>query len=162
VLDALAKKGYIRRTPLLSRGIELTDYVEAGTRAEIQSVPIIGRVAAGEPILAVENVEGTLAVDRTFLPSEGVFALLVNGDSMKNAGILHGDYVLARQQNVAEKGDIVVAIVGEEATVKRYIPSFNRVTLMPENEAYDPIVVDHRSPAFQIAGKVIGLMRRLQ
>lgn len=163
VLDALVKKGYIRRTPMVSRGIELTDYVETGVGSmEIQNIPVIGRVAAGEPILAVENVEGTLAVDRTFLPCEDVFALRVHGDSMKDAGILNGDYVLARQQHTAEKGDIVVAILGEEATVKRYVPGLNKVTLMPENEAYEPIVVGRRSPSFRIAGKVVGLMRRFQ
>lgn len=163
VLDALVKKGYIRRTPLVSRGIELMDYVETGVAGmEIQNIPVIGRVAAGEPVLAVENVEGTLTVDRAFLPCEDVFALRVHGDSMKNAGILSGDYVLARQQHTAEKGDIIVAILGEEATVKRYEPGYNRVTLMPENEAYEPIVVDRRSPEFRIAGKVVGLMRRFQ
>ena len=163
VLEALVKKGYIRRTPLVSRGIELTDYVETGIASmEIENIPIIGRVAAGEPILAVENVEGTLAVDRAFMPCEDVFALRVHGDSMKNAGILNGDYVLAHQQHAAQRGDIVVAILGEEATVKRYVPGINRVTLMPENEAYEPITVDHRSPEFRIAGKVVGLMRRFQ
>ena len=107
-LAALEKKGYIRRRPMLSRGIELTDFVERdvpGT-TELREIPLIGRVAAGEPILATENVEGTLAVDRSFVPSGEVFALKVSGESMQDAGIMDGDYVLARQQQTANQGDI--------------------------------------------------------
>ncbi len=162
-LAALEKKGYIRRRPMLSRGIELTDYVEreVSQTTEVREVPVIGRVAAGEPILAQENLEGTLVVDSSFLPSETVFALHVRGESMRNAGILDGDYVLARQQENAESGDIVVAVIGEEATVKRYYREGRRVRLVPENEAFEPIVVDVHREAFRIAGKIVGLMRRL-
>ena len=119
-LAAIEKKGYIRRRPMLSRGIELTDYVERELppSTEIREVPVVGRVAAGEPILAQENLDGTLFVDGSFLTSDTVFALHVRGESMRNAGILDGDYVLARQQADAESGDIVVAVIGEEATVK--------------------------------------------
>jgi repressor LexA len=124
-------------------------------------VPIIGRVAAGEPVLAVEHVTGTLAVDPSFLPADRMFALEVQGESMKNAGILPGDYVLARQQEHAEQGEIVVALVGEEATVKRYYEEPERIRLMPENEAFQPIVVRRGTHDFRIAGKVVGLMRRL-
>ena len=161
-LSALAKKGYIRRRPMLSRGIELTDFVERHLpqTAEVHEVPIIGRVAAGEPVLAVENVAGTLAVDRSFIATENVFALEVHGESMKNAGILSGDYVLARNQGHAAQGDIVVAIVGEEATVKRYYEDTEGVRLMPENEAFQPIIVERARQDFRIAGKVVGLMRR--
>ena len=120
----------------------------------------IGRVAAGEPILAVENVEGTLAVDSSFAPDRDVFALRVRGESMRDAGILNGDYVLARQQPTANKGDIIVAIIGEEATVKRYYPEGTRIRLMPENPSYRPIVVNRYSPEFRIAGKVVGLIRK--
>ena len=161
-LAALEKKGYIRRHRMLSRGIELTDYVERNLplSVEIRELPVIGRVAAGEPILAAENVEGTLAVDRSFAPSEEVFALKVNGNSMQNAGILDGDYVLARQQETADEGDIVVAVIGEEATVKRYYRDGQQVRLMPENETFQPILVDPQQEAFRIAGKIVGLMRR--
>ena len=160
-LTALTKKGYIRRKPLLSRGIELTDYVEkVAMSSKTQNIPIIGKVAAGEPILAVENVEGTLAVDSSFVSTKEVFALRVRGDSMKDAGILNGDYVLARQQVTANRGDIIVAIIGEEATVKRYSPEGTRVRLMPENPSYRPIVLHRYSPEFRIAGKVVGLIRK--
>ncbi|OGG51367.1 MAG: repressor LexA [Candidatus Handelsmanbacteria bacterium RIFCSPLOWO2_12_FULL_64_10] len=161
-LSALAKKGYINRRPMLSRGIELTDFVERQLlrTTEMREVPIIGKVAAGEPVLAVENVTGALAVDRSFLPSDHVFALEVQGESMKNAGILPGDYVLARQQEHAAQGDIVVALVGDEATVKRYYEDGDTVRLMPENEAFQPILVPRGADDFRIAGKVVGLMRR--
>jgi len=161
-LSALAKKGYIRRRPMLSRGIELTDFVERHLpqTTEIHEVPIIGKVAAGEPVLAVENVTGTLAVDTSFLSTENVFALEVHGESMRNAGILSGDYVLARNQEHAAQGDIIVAIVGDEATVKRYYEDHAGVRLMPENEAFQPILVHRGRQDFRIAGKVVGLMRR--
>ena len=161
-LAALEKKGYIRRRPMLSRGIELTDYMErdgAGSR-EAREIPVIGRVAAGEPILATENVEDTVVVDRSFVPTEDVFALQVRGESMRDAGILDGDYVLARQQETATSGDIVVAIIGEEATVKRYYPNGGEVRLVAENEAFEPIIVDARREDFRIAGRIVGLLRR--
>ncbi len=161
-LAALEKKGFIKRRPMLSRGIELTDYVERDLPAslEIREIPVIGRVAAGEPILAAENVEGTVAVDRSFVRSDEVFALRVRGESMRDAGIMDGDYVLARQQATATAGDIVVAVIGEEATVKRFYPEGRKVRLMPENEMFEPIVVDPGQDAFRIAGKIVGLMRR--
>lgn len=161
-LAALEKKGYIRRRPMLSRGIELTDFVERdvpGT-TELREIPLIGRVAAGEPILATENVEGTLAVDGSFVPSGEVFALKVSGESMQDAGIMNGDYVLARQQQTANQGDIVVAVIGEEATVKRYYLDDGGIRLMPENETFEPILVDPTQEDFRIAGKIVGLMRR--
>ena len=159
-LAALEKKGYIKRHPMLSRGIELTDYIERDVPAEVREVPVIGRVAAGEPILAAENVESTVAVDTSFVTTDNVFALKVEGDSMQNAGILDGDYVFARQQEAANQGDIVVAVIGEEATVKRYFQDGNGVRLMPENESYQPILVDPGHESFRIAGKIVGLMRR--
>ncbi|MEW5922599.1 MAG: transcriptional repressor LexA [Candidatus Zixiibacteriota bacterium] len=156
-LEALMKKGYIRRQELISRGIELVRSLSG----PIRKVPLVGAVPAGNPIDAIENVEGEFAVDTSFLPSGETFTLRVQGDSMKNAGIFDGDYVLVKKQKDAAPGDIVVAIIGEEATVKRYQPKSGRIMLMPENEAYEPIVVDRNSPQFQIAGKVVGLMRRL-
>ncbi|PKK83269.1 MAG: hypothetical protein CVT49_09215 [candidate division Zixibacteria bacterium HGW-Zixibacteria-1] len=156
-LEALIKKGYIRRQELISRGIELVRALSGPVR----KVPLVGAVPAGNPIDAIENVEGEFAVDTSFLPSGETFTLRVQGDSMKNAGIFDGDYVLVKKQKDAEPGDIVVAIIGEEATVKRYQPKSGRIILKPENDAYEPIVVDRNSPQFQIAGKVVGLMRRL-
>jgi len=165
ILCALSKKGYIRRKPLVSRGIELAKKAKASfdlaRESAYVSVPLVGRIAAGLPTLAVENIEGSIAVDRSFLPGGDVFSLRVEGESMKDSGIVDGDYVLARAQSIAEKGDIVVAVIGEEATVKRYVPQKNRVKLEPANPAFKSIVVDQKSPEFRIAGKVIGLLRRM-
>ncbi len=158
-LTALEKKGYIRRTAMLSRSIELTDYQDASLSGDVRDVPVIGRVAAGEPILATENIERTLAVDSGFVPRGNVFALKVEGDSMRDAGIFDGDFVLARQQESAHQGEIVVAVIGEEATVKRYYREGAHVKLMPENDAYQPIVLGKNHESFRIAGKIVGLMR---
>jgi len=162
-LAALEKKGHIKRRPMLSRGIELTEQVEReapnAITADIREIPLIGRVAAGEPILAVENVDETLAVDSSFAPAGDVFALQVEGDSMVNVGILDGDYVLARHQTTANQGEIIVAIVDGEATVKRYYVDGEGVQLVAENEAYAPIIVDP-DQEFRIAGKIVSLMRR--
>jgi repressor LexA len=161
-LSALAKKGYITRRPKLSRGIELAEFVpRPGLTAGITQVPIIGRVAAGRPILAVENVEATLAVDESFVPSRGVFALRVRGDSMHDAGIFDGDYVLARRQHTADSGDVVVAILGEEATVKRYRREGSYIELWPENPNYDPIRIHRDDENIQIAGRVVALLRKI-
>jgi repressor LexA len=161
-LAALEKKGHIRRHARLSRGIELVDYVEnEPLSTNSTEVPLIGRVAAGEPILATQNIESTLQVDQALLPASGtLFALRVHGESMQDAGILDGDIVLARQQENAEKGDIVVALLGEEATVKRYQPGPDGIQLLPENDAFAPIIVPPDDEDFSIAGKVVGLMRR--
>ncbi|MFH1334898.1 MAG: transcriptional repressor LexA [Candidatus Zixiibacteriota bacterium] len=163
ILSALDRKGYIRRQPLVSRGIELVKKAtfDFGQRRSYVTVPLVGRIAAGLPTLAVENIEGSIAVDKSFLPGGDVFSLRVVGDSMKDSGIFDGDYVLARMQSTAEKGDIVVAVIGEEATVKTYVPQKNRVRLEPANPAFQPIVVDTRFSDFRIAGKVIGLLRRM-
>ncbi|MGB8656653.1 MAG: transcriptional repressor LexA [Candidatus Zixiibacteriota bacterium] len=165
ILSALTKKGYIRRKPLVSRGIELAKKTKLqfdfGRNGAYLAVPVLGRIAAGLPTLAVENVEGSIAVDRSFLPGGDVFSLKVVGNSMKDSGILDGDYVLARAQSTADKGDIVVAVIGEEATVKTYVPQKNRVRLEPANPAFEPIIVEHRNADFRIAGKVIGLLRRM-
>ena len=162
-LAALEKKGHIKRRPMLSRGIELTEQVErdvpnVGT-ADVRQVPVLGRVAAGQPILAIENADETVAVDASFLSSGDVFALLVEGDSMVNVGILDGDYVLARHQTTANQGEIIVAIIDGEATVKRYYVDGDGVQLIAENESYSPIVVEP-DQEFRIAGKIVSLMRR--
>ena len=157
VLTVLEKKGYIHKTPYLSRGIELTET----TAAAVEPVPIVGRVAAGLPLLAVENIDGHVAVDRSFLPSGEVFSLRVNGESMRDEGIMDGDLVLVRKQPTANKGEIVVALIGEEATVKRFFPERQRVRLEPANPDFGPIIVDKRAPGFAIAGVVVGLLRRM-
>jgi len=125
------------------------------------AVPLVGRVAAGEPILAQENIEEFFFLDSSFLTSGEIFALRVKGESMRDAGILDGDIVFARQQPSAEKGDIVVAIIGEEATVKRFYPENGRVRLESANPSCGPIVVDQDTPGFRIAGKVVGLIRKV-
>jgi repressor LexA len=154
----LERKGYIRREKNLSRAIELTD---PPTPMNMESIPIIGRVAAGLPLLAVENVDGHVAVDRSFLPRGEVFSLRIVGESMKDEGILDGDLVLVKRQEVANRGDIVVACIGDEATVKKFYPDRNRVRLEPANEAFQTIVVDKNAPGFFIAGVVVGLLRRI-
>ena len=155
-LAALVRKGYLRKQALISRGLELTQRLAS----DIGSVPLVGSVPAGLPIDAQENVEGEIALDASFLPKGDSFTLRVTGESMKNAGILDGDLVVVRKQNTAQKGDIVVAIINGEATVKRYWPEKQRIKLLPENPEFDPIVVNRRSGEFRVAGKVVGLLRR--
>lgn len=161
-LAALERKGHIRRHPRLSRGIELVDAASGGS-ADTVEVPVLGRVAAGAPVLAEQNVETTIHIDRSFVPSSGqVFALRVQGDSMIDAGILDGDIVVARHQETADRGDIVVALIDDEATVKRFDPGPDAIRLLPENASYSPIVVTGEDGVqFRLAGKVVGLMRQL-
>jgi repressor LexA len=156
-LEVLIKKGYIHRQKLISRGIELA----RGLAGPIKRVPLVGSVPAGNPLTAIENIEGEIAIDTSFIPSGETFMLRVKGDSMKNAGIFDGDLVLVNRQDTAVTGDIIVAVIGEEATVKRYFPEKERVRLQPENDDFVPIMVDKNSPGFYIAGKVVGLMRRI-
>jgi repressor LexA len=166
ILQALERKGEIRRSPLLSRGIELMHQqaksVSLGTAPPgTNLIPIIGRVAAGAPLLAEHNVEGTIAVDRDLLSGDSTFALRVKGDSMVGAGIFDGDLVFARQQGDFRRGDIVVAVIGEEATVKYYYPDNGHIRLEPANRFFGPIVVDRSTPGFYIAGKVVGVFRKV-
>ena len=165
ILAALIKKGYINRSPRLSRGIEVIDNDKSGNVAEAPSntieIPIVGRVAAGTPILAVQNIEGTVTIDRDFLACRSdVFALRVKGDSMINAGIFDGDLIFARQQKTAERGEIIVAQIDNEATVKYYHPLADHVELRPANPRYRPIIVKNDKD-FTIAGKLIGVMRKV-
>jgi repressor LexA len=146
-LKALAKKGYLRLNPQISRGIELL--------AQAIGIPIVGRVKAGGPELAVENVEGYLDLSKVFPHEETIFALRVKGDSMVGVGIIDGDLAIVRRQPSAEKGEIVVALIGEEATVKRFFKEPRGVRLESANPAYEPIV----SKEAIIVGKVIGLVR---
>ena len=160
-LAALEKKQYIVRRPWLSRSIELVHApkVKQG-EGEVGYVPIIGKVAAGEPIFASENIEGMLAVDDSFIPTKKVFALKVKGDSMSGVGIMDGDYVLARRQHNAESGEIIVFIIGDEITVKRYDKKGDKLMLIPENKAYEIRYISKNTPDLQIAGKVVGVIRR--
>ena len=158
ILAALIKKGYINRSPRLSRGIEiLSDDKESSKEVANNTIeiPIVGRVAAGTPILAVQNLEGTVTIDRDFLACRSdVFALRVKGDSMINAGIADGDLVLVRLQDTAEYNQIVVALIDDEATLKRFRPEGDRVVLHAENPNYDDITVD-RCAVQGVAVKVI-------
>jgi repressor LexA len=156
-LTVLERKGYIRREPYLSRGIELIET----TPTSVTPIPILGRVAAGLPLLAVENVDGHVAVDQSFLPAGEVFSLKIAGESMRDEGIRDGDLVLVKKQETAHRGDIVVAVIGDEATVKKFYPDRNRVRLEPANPEFGPIIVDKNAPGFFIAGKVVGLLRRM-
>ena len=165
ILAALIKKGYINRSPRLSRGIEILNTDESESTKKVASntveIPIVGRVAAGTPILAVQNLEGTVTIDRDFLACRSdVFALRVKGDSMINAGIFDGDLIFARQQKTADLGEIVVAQIDNEATVKYYHPSSDHVELRPANPKYKPIIVNNKKD-FSIAGRVIGVMRKV-
>lgn len=156
-LAQLEDKGYIRRDPTKPRAIEILEGNSHVVRKEVINVPIVGRVAAGQPILAVENVEDTFPLPVDFVNNDSVYILSVRGDSMINAGILDGDYVVVRQQSHAKNGDIVVALLEEEATVKTFYKEKDYIRLQPENPALDPIY----STDVKILGKVIGVFRRL-
>ena len=156
-LNAIEKKGYIRRVPKKPRAIEILEFVPKKQPQTAIEVPIIGRVAAGEPVLASQNIEGTLPVPREVVKEDTCFALRINGESMIEAGIFEGDLVIVRSQNYADAGDIVVALLDEEATVKRFFRDGTRIRLQPENAAMSPMVVDDA----QILGKVVGLFRKM-
>jgi len=156
-LSALVRKGYLKKSDYISRGLELTRRLAAG----VSRIPMVGSVPAGQPIDAVENVEGEIVLDISFLPRGDSFSLRVSGDSMIGAGIRDRDVVIVRKQNVAQSGDIVVAVVNGEATVKRYFSEGRQVRLQPENPAFEPLLVTRKSGDFRIAGKVVGLLRKL-
>jgi repressor LexA len=161
ILAALIKKGYINRSPRTSRGIEILHDETPATNSSSVEIPIVGRVAAGEPILAVQNLEGTITIDRDFIARrKDVFALRVKGDSMINAGIFDGDLVFAQQQNTAERGEIIIAKIDDEATVKYFQPQKEWVELHAANPKYQPIIVRPERD-FSIAGRVIGIMRKI-
>ncbi len=162
-LKRLESKGYIRRDPTKPRAIEILDddpeatIVNMGTKELIQ-IPIVGSVTAGEPILAVQNIEDYFPLPRDFASDEATFMLRVKGDSMIDAGILNGDYVVVRQQPDAINGEIVVALIEDEATVKRFYKETGHIRLQPENPVYEAIITKNA----HILGKVIGVLRRLQ
>ena len=157
-LKALEKKGYIHRSLRTSRGIAMLDHIRRGTASALQGaieIPILGRVTAGAPILAVENREGSLRLDPSLVKSAETFALRVEGDSMIDAGILEGDYVLVRPQQSANNGDIVVALLEDEVTVKRFYRDADCIRLQPANPRLSPI----RVPPVYICGKGTGRIR---
>ncbi|GGE63211.1 transcriptional repressor LexA [Priestia taiwanensis] len=157
-LSRLEEKGYIRRDPTKPRAIEILDFDHSGntTPAENVNVPMIGKVTAGNPITAIENVEEYFPLPTHIVKDDNVFMLEIMGDSMIEAGILNGDYVIVRQQSNASNGDIVVAMTEEEeATVKRFFKEKDHFRLQPENSTLEPIILNHVS----ILGKVIGVYR---
>ncbi len=162
-LATLQKMGYLRRDPTKPRAIEVrfdTNSEVAMERRPSRHVPLIGEVAAGTDVLAQENVEDLIPLPTDFTGEGDLFMLKVRGDSMIGAGILDGDFVVARQQSVAENGDIVVAgIPGDEATVKTYKRTAKNIVLVPANDAYEPMVFDADEVA--IFGKVVTVLRRL-
>ena len=156
-LETLEKNGYIRRDPTKPRAIEILDDDFNLTRREVVNGPIVGHVAAGEPILATENIENYFPIPVEYMPNEETFMLKVKGESMINAGIFNGDNVLVKKQTNAENGDIVVALVDDSATVKTFYKEDGYYRLQPENDTMDPIIVKECS----ILGKVFGVFRFL-
>ncbi len=154
-LETLEKNGYIRRDPTKPRAIEICDDSFQMVRTEMVSIPIIGNVAAGTPILADENIENYFPIPAEFVPSGTSFALNVKGDSMINVGIHSGDQVFVNQCSTARNGEIVVALVDDSATVKTFYKEDGHIRLQPENDSMDPIIVDDCT----ILGKVFGVFR---
>lgn len=155
-LETLEKNGYIRRDPTKPRAIEIIDDNFNLTRREVVNVPLIGTVAAGQPLLAVENVDSYFPIPAEFMPNAQTFMLEVKGDSMVNAGILNGDKVIIEQRSTAVNGEMVVALVDDSATVKTFYKEDGYIRLQPENDFMDPIIVNGE---VQILGKVIGVLR---
>ena len=154
-LETLEKNGYIRRDPTKPRAIEIMDDTFNLTRREMVNVPVIGNVAAGQPLLAVQNIENYFPIPAEYMPNQETFMLKVKGESMINAGILDGDHILVERQSTASNGEIVVALVDDSATVKTYYKEDGHYRLQPENDTMDPIIVDEVS----ILGKVFGVFR---
>ncbi len=155
-LANLEKLGLLRRDPSKPRAIELLD--GARRMARVGSLPLVGQVAAGQPILAEENIEDYVEVPQLVGGERGEYVLRVRGESMKDAGILEGDYVVVEPQDVGQDGQIVVALVGEEATVKRFFKEADHIRLQPENDAMEPI----RSTDVRVLGRVVGVLRRVE
>ena len=156
-LETLEKNGYIRRDPTKPRTIEILDDTFGLSRRELVNVPIVGNVAAGEPILAEQNIEGYFPVPPEYLHNKTTFMLKIRGDSMINVGIYDGDLILVEEQQTASNNEIIVALVEDGATVKRFFKENGHYRLQPENDYMDPIIVDQVS----ILGRVIGLFRTL-
>jgi len=160
ILNILERKGYIRKVPGGSRAIEILSYPQFSL-THILSVPIVGRVRAGEPILAIENIEGYINLDRSLVSSGDVFLLRVQGDSMIEAHIQDGDFALVKPQPNAENGEIVVALIEDEATIKRIFMKRDLIRLEPANSKMEPIIVKKGEKKVTIVGKVIGIFRKI-
>jgi repressor LexA len=162
-LANLEKIGLLRRDPSKPRAIELLDRAVGNAMDSVRSMvraeglPLVGSVAAGQPVLAEENIEDYITVPEAAGGADGEYLLRVRGDSMKNVGILEGDFVVVRPQETAQQGDIVVALLGEEATVKRFFRETDHIRLQPENETMEPI----RSKEVKVLGRVVGLLRSM-
>ena len=154
-LETLEKNGYIHRDPTKPRAIEILDDTFNLTRRDMVNVPVIGRDAAGEPILAQQNIEEYFPLPASMLPNKQTYILEVKGESMINAGILSGDYVLVQEERTASNGDMVVALIEDGATVKTFYREEGVIRLQPENDFMDPIILKDVT----ILGKVIGVMR---
>lgn len=154
-LETLEKNGYLRRDPTKPRAIEICDDSFQMLRTDMVSLPIIGNVAAGTPILAEQNIEDYFPVPADVIPKGDSFILNVHGDSMVNAGILDGDKVFVNACNTASNGEIVVALIDDSATVKTFYKENGHIRLQPENDTMDPIIVED----CQILGKVFGIFR---
>lgn len=156
-LEKLEQKGYIRKDPTKPRAIEVLDRFDMPINNNVVNVPIVGKVTAGQPILAVENIEDTFPVPKDFVDENNVFILKIQGESMIDAGIYDGDFVLIKQQSDAINGEIVVALLEDSATVKRFFKEKNYVRLQPENQSMSPIITKD----VKILGKVVGLFRKM-
>lgn len=156
-LERLEKKGFIRRDPTKPRAIEILDPSFITNRQELVNVPVVGRVTAGTPILAVENIEEYFPIPIDYAKNDKVFMLKVEGESMIKAGIFDKDLILIKQQSSAINRDIVVALIDDSVTVKRFYKEENCIRLQPENDSMNPIILDDVS----ILGKVIGLFRKM-
>lgn len=154
-LNTLEENGYIRRDPTKPRAIEIMDDEFGLTRREMTNIPVIGRVAAGEPLLAVENIKNYFSLPTEFLPNCETYILEVKGESMINVGFFEGDYLIIEKTNVAKNGDIVVALIDDSVTVKRFYKENGYIRLQPENDTMDPIIVDDCT----IVGKAFALYR---
>ena len=154
-LETLEKNGFIRRDPTKPRAIEILDDDFNLTRREVVNVPVVGQVAAGEPILAEQNIQDYFPIPVEYMPNAETFMLKVKGESMINAGIMSGDTVLVQRQSDARNGDMVVALVDDSATVKTFYKEDGHYRLQPENDSMDPIIVDH----CEVLGKVFGVFR---
>ena len=155
-LNTLEENGYIRRDPTKPRAIEIVDEQFNLSRREMTSIPVLGRVAAGEPLLAVENIVDYFALPTEFLPNSQLYILEVHGESMINIGFLDGDYIIVEKVETAKNGDIVVALIDDSVTVKRFFKEDGHIRLQPENDFMDPIIVNDCI----IVGKVCALYRK--
>lgn len=154
-LETLEKNGYIRRDPTKPRTIEICDDSFQMMRREMTSIPVIGRFAAGQPILATENIEGYFPLPVEYVPNADTFILKVKGESMINAGIFDGDIIFVEKTNNVRNGDTVVALIDDSATVKTFYKEAGHIRLQPENDSMEPIIVEN----CEIIGKVFGVFR---